>query len=315
MRIPTTVITGHLGAGKTSAIAHLLSLRPTTERWAVIVNEFGELGVDGATLQRNDDGLLLEEVTGACICCGMGSPLLFVLERLLDTQRFDRLVVEPTGLAEPTAVTDSFGAPTVRDQLQRNALVCLVDIREAAVQRWRGHATFSRQVHAADVLVGNFADEATAADKDAFEAFAATLEPAKQQVRTTHDGKIPLALLDIEPVRAPSVVANNARIVGSADARVKHDLTAESRSYRAPSTAVIDRPRLTTLLESFAPNLLRAKGFIRTAYAFKRFDIDGGATLRWKTIASAPETRIELIAERGAVDWDDVSAQILALLA
>ena len=303
MRIATTVITGHLGAGKTSAIAHLLSHRPAAERWAVIVNEFGELGVDGAVLERDEDGLLLEEITGACICCGMGSPLVFVLEQLLQKQQFDRLLIEPTGLAEPTAVTDSFVAPTIRDRLQRNALICLVDMRSSAVARWQNHATFQRQVCSADVLVGNFDDEATAAEREQFLQYARELAPPKMKVMATSGGRLDVGLLELQPVTAWSTVEVDDAV---------DDHGAESCGLELPATDVIDRRKLTELLRQWAPNLLRAKGFVRTPYGFKRFDVDGGGTVRWQTIPSAPQTRMDFIAEVGRVDWEALKSALKA---
>ena len=294
MPIPAHILTGHLGAGKTSAIGHLLRHRPTNERWAVIVNEFGELGIDGARLRRDEDGLLLEEITGACICCGLGSPLIFVLERLLEKQRFDRLVIEPTGLAEPTAVTDTFSAPTLRDRLQRMALVTLVDMRAAARQRWQHHATAQRQVHAADVLVGTFADEASDAEKAAFSAFSQDLQPAKLAALHAAMGALPMSILDLAPLRAP---------VAEHHAHAEHDHEdVASFSARYPAETVLDRGRLNALLEQWAPRLYRAKGFVRTAFGHKRFDVDGGGSVRWRSIPAAAESRLELIGPGDVLD-------------
>ena len=66
--IPTHVIAGPLGAGKTSLIKHLLAQRPTGERWAVLINEFGQIGIDAALLTQDADGIALGEVAGGCLC-------------------------------------------------------------------------------------------------------------------------------------------------------------------------------------------------------------------------------------------------------
>jgi len=71
--IPTHVIAGPLGAGKTSLIRHLLSQRPADERWAVLINEFGQIGLDAALLTRDEDGIALGEVAGGCLCCVNGA--------------------------------------------------------------------------------------------------------------------------------------------------------------------------------------------------------------------------------------------------
>jgi G3E family GTPase len=99
--IPTHVIAGPLGAGKTSLIRHLLAQRPDGERWAVLINEFGQIGLDAALLTRDADGIALGEVAGGCLCCVNGAPFQIGLGRLLRKARPDRLFIEPSGLGHP----------------------------------------------------------------------------------------------------------------------------------------------------------------------------------------------------------------------
>ncbi|MGJ7513214.1 CobW family GTP-binding protein [Pseudomonas baetica] len=99
--IPTHVIAGPLGAGKTSLIKHLLAQRPAGERWAVLINEFGQIGLDAALLTRDADGIALGEVAGGCLCCVNGAPFQIGLGRLLRKARPDRLFIEPSGLGHP----------------------------------------------------------------------------------------------------------------------------------------------------------------------------------------------------------------------
>ncbi|MBN3863706.1 cobalamin biosynthesis protein CobW [Pseudomonas frederiksbergensis] len=99
--IPTHVIAGPLGAGKTSLIKHLLAQRPAGERWAVLINEFGQIGLDAALLTRDADGIALGEVAGGCLCCVNGAPFQIGLGRLLRKAQPDRLFIEPSGLGHP----------------------------------------------------------------------------------------------------------------------------------------------------------------------------------------------------------------------
>jgi G3E family GTPase len=99
--IPTHVIAGPLGAGKTSLIKHLLAQRPANERWAVLINEFGQIGLDAALLTQDDDGIALGEVAGGCLCCVNGAPFQVGLARLLRKAKPDRLFIEPSGLGHP----------------------------------------------------------------------------------------------------------------------------------------------------------------------------------------------------------------------
>jgi G3E family GTPase len=99
--IPTHVIAGPLGAGKTSLIRHLLTQKPPDERWAILINEFGQIGLDAALLTTAADGIALGEVAGGCLCCVNGVPFQIGLGRLLRKARPDRLFIEPSGLGHP----------------------------------------------------------------------------------------------------------------------------------------------------------------------------------------------------------------------
>lgn len=97
----TNLITGFLGSGKTTSILHLLANKDPAEKWAVLVNEFGEVGIDGALLA--DSGAMIKEIPGGCMCCVNGLPMQVGLNTLLRQGKPDRLLIEPTGLGHPEA--------------------------------------------------------------------------------------------------------------------------------------------------------------------------------------------------------------------
>ena len=94
-RVPTHVITGFLGAGKTTLLKHLLAQKPAGEIWAVLVNEFGQIGLDGALLEADAD-IAIHEVVGGCLCCTSQLPMQVGLSRLLTKTRPTRLFITAT---------------------------------------------------------------------------------------------------------------------------------------------------------------------------------------------------------------------------
>lgn len=125
--IPTHVIAGPLGAGKTSLIRQLLDQRPSGERWAVLINEFGQIGLDAALLSRDEDGITINEIAGGCLCCVNGVPFQVGLGRLLRQARPDRLLIEPSGLGHPSELIKQLGQSPWTGILDVQPLVIVLD--------------------------------------------------------------------------------------------------------------------------------------------------------------------------------------------
>ncbi|MEK1839205.1 MAG: CobW-like GTP-binding protein, partial [Pseudomonas sp.] len=130
--IPTHVIAGPLGAGKTSLIKHLLAQRPAGERWAVLINEFGQIGLDAALLTQDADGIALGEVAGGCLCCVNGAPFQIGLGRLLRKARPDRLFIEPSGLGHPAQLLRQLSEVPWQGVLAVQPCVLVLDARALA---------------------------------------------------------------------------------------------------------------------------------------------------------------------------------------
>ncbi|KJZ36582.1 GTP-binding protein [Pseudomonas fluorescens] len=130
--IPTHVIAGPLGAGKTSLIKHLLMQRPLNERWAVLINEFGQIGLDAALLTSDADGIALGEVAGGCLCCVNGAPFQIGLGRLLRKAKPDRLFIEPSGLGHPARLLEQLSEAPWTGVLSVQRCVLVLDAQSLA---------------------------------------------------------------------------------------------------------------------------------------------------------------------------------------
>lgn len=153
--IPTNIITGFLGVGKTTLIRHLLSHKPDNENWAILVNEFGEVGIDGALLREG--GAEVKEIPGGCMCCVAGLPMQIGLAQLLRRQRFDRLLIEPTGLGHPLEVLKTL-SDHFEGVIDLKACLTLIDPRHFVSDRHLSNDIFRQQLDVADVLVATKTD-------------------------------------------------------------------------------------------------------------------------------------------------------------
>ncbi len=191
--VPTNIITGFLGVGKTSAILHLLREKPANERWAVLVNEFGEIGVDGSLFegQHNEkQGVFVREVPGGCMCCAAGVPMRIALNQLLMRAKPDRLLIEPTGLGHPKEVLQVLSAEYYRNVLNLQKILTLVDARKLSDERYTEHQTFNQQIAIADIVIGNKLDLYQCTDNSKLETYVKQRGSAEAQVIFTQNGEI-----------------------------------------------------------------------------------------------------------------------------
>ena len=160
-RIPTNIISGFLGVGKTSAILNLLAQKPETERWAILVNEFGEIGIDGSLFKGNKkegESVAIFEVPGGCMCCTAGLSMQIALSRLLANDRPDRLLIEPTGLGHPKEVLEVLCSESHKNILSVQKTLTLVDARKLRENRFAENEIFKQQIAIADTIIGNKMD-------------------------------------------------------------------------------------------------------------------------------------------------------------
>jgi G3E family GTPase len=211
--IPTNIVMGFLGAGKTTAILNLLKQKPADEKWAVLVNEFGQVGIDGAIFAAS--GAIVREVPGGCLCCAVGLPFQVAVNRLLTEVKPDRLLIEPTGLGHPKRVLDRLVGGYFRTVLDVRASICLVDPRKLGDSRYTSHENFVDQIALSDVVVANKMDLADKAATQLFERWADGSRPRKAVVAQTVQGQLDVAWLDLTRNPARQAAFPDAHQAGS----------------------------------------------------------------------------------------------------
>ncbi len=192
--ISTNIISGFLGAGKTTAIKNLLLKKPESERWAVIVNEFGKVGIDG-TLLRND-AVEIREIPGGCLCCVSSQLLSVGLNQIIKTVNPHRILIEPTGLGHPQKLIDSLTGEYYQSVLNLKAVINLLDARQLKDSRYTEHPAFTDQVQLADILVANKADVYSEEDRLLFYQYGAAFSPAIDKCFMVSQGQLELQWLD-----------------------------------------------------------------------------------------------------------------------
>jgi G3E family GTPase len=301
--VPVNVVTGALGVGKTTALIALLEQAPPTERWAVLINEFGEVGIDGAVVAaRGGAGLQVREVAGGCICCTAGLELRTALVRLLREVRPDRLLIEPSGVAHPAAVIDALRSEGLRQATQIAGVITLVDPRAFLDPVRRNQDAYADQVLLADVLVANRTDQCSPEELQRFEVEAAALFPPKLRVEQTSFGRLDPAWLDVLHQEPTSLVIRRPHVAADVN----------SHGWVWPADVVFDRGDLEDALQTLVrPNkalpsgVLRLKGVFRTPRVVLL--VQGTAdTLRMEGLNWRRDSRLEILAPAGDADWDAV---------
>lgn len=206
-KIPCNIITGFLGVGKTTAILHLLSQKPKDEKWAVLVNEFGEVGIDGALLAGASDGVAIREIPGGCMCCVSGVPMQIGLTQLIRQAKPDRILIEPTGLGHPNEVIAVLNSDIYAEVIDLRAVITLIDPRKLTDSRYTEHKIFRDQLNVADVLIANKIDCCTTDDLGAFDAVLQ--QQASRYSDKVERGQLDAIWLDIDRQDAPVEVGHH----------------------------------------------------------------------------------------------------------
>lgn len=273
-KIPVTVLTGYLGAGKTTLLNRILT-EDHGKKFAVIVNEFGEAGIDGDLVVGADEEIF--EMNNGCICCTVRGDLIRILDGLMKRKgKFDAIIVETTGLADPAPVAQTFFVDQdVGDATKLDAVVTVTDAKWLK-DRLKDAPEAKNQIAFADVIILNKTDLVTAEELAGVEAAIRAINPyAKLHKATRCDVAIDKLLdrnafdldriLDIEPDFLESGHHHH------------HSDDVRSMSFTIPGDVDPDKfmPWINDISQAQGPNILRSKGILSFKNEPRRFVFQG----------------------------------------
>lgn len=313
MPIPVNLITGFLGVGKTTAVIDLLKQKPPGSRWAVLVNEFGDVSIDGAIIAGSEpEGVTVREVGGGCVCCASAPYLPVALHFLLLDAQPERLIIETTGLGHPARLLDMLRR-NYRDRLEVRATLGLVDPADFAQPQMRTNPVFIDQIQLSDVVVMNKLDTASPKLVAEFQQWANGLFPPKLLIAGTTHGHLDPAWLDL--------TANDERLPlypeahnhqASRTVQLPTESLASPMRYPSPPgvepaccgwvfppTAIFDENQLLAILGG-NPKITRCKGVFHVPDDWVAVNRSGTAISVTPT-AYRRDSRLEVFAD--SLDW------------
>ena len=257
-RIPVLVVSGFLGAGKTTLVRHLLhDAQRTGVRVAVVSNEFGALGIDKALLGEGEEAYV--ELEGGCVCCQLSDTLLDTLQMLWERVRPDRIIVETAGVALPFDTELNLWREPVSAWVDDDMAVVVVNAEQLMEGRDL-EGTFEDQVSSADLLLLNKIDLISPEALDRVEAMLHTLAPETPTVRSIQGSIDPAVLFPPDPTG----VRSQRRTTRPEPPLHQHDM------FHAQEISVEDGIEPDVLSERLRRlGTLRAKGFVQTSQGLR----------------------------------------------
>ncbi len=190
--IPVSIITGFLGSGKTTLLNHILTQQQGLKT-AVLVNEFGEIGIDNELIISSDDDIV--ELNNGCICCTINEDLVKTVHKILERkEKIDYLIVETTGVADPVPVAVTFLSTELRGKTRLDSIITMVDCDNFYAEAQQNSTVAYQQITYGDIILLNKTDLVESATVDRIEKQIRQHRGDAKVIRTVK-GEVPLALI------------------------------------------------------------------------------------------------------------------------
>ncbi len=288
-RIPVTILTGFLGAGKTTLLNYILQ-QQHGYKFAVIVNEIGEIGIDGELVENAQEEIVT--MNNGCVCCSVRKDLVKSVQALVKRGGFDYILIETTGIADPGPVAQTFlNIPQLQQYVQLDSIITVVDAEQIEKQMAEVE-TAREQIAMADFVLLNKTDLVDDAQLCAVEAKIGELNPHAQVFRTNQSQVNLKEVLDMAAFDVDRKLAIDPKFLDELNHRHHHEIQSLSFSYDKPFS--IERFEAFVNYLSANAKVFRSKGFLSLSGNPRRalfHGVNNRFTIFWDRLWEKGETR------------------------
>jgi G3E family GTPase len=313
-RIPVTILTGFLGAGKTTLLNYILQ-QQHGYKFAIIVNEIGEIGIDGQLVENAKEEIV--QMNNGCVCCTVRTDLIKSVQALIRRGGFDYLLIETTGIADPGPVAQTFlNIPQLQQYVQLDSIITVVDAEQIEKQM-TDVETAREQIAMADFLLINKTDLVDEAHLARIECLMGELNPHAQRFRTNQSQVNLKEVLDMAAFDVDRKLAVDPKFLDELNHRHHHEIQSCAFTFDQPFS--VDRFEAFIANLSHTAQIFRSKGFLSIAGNPRRalfHGVNNRFTLFWDRLWEKGETRTSQMVFIGkALDREALHAALVQCLA